>query len=210
MHTTYTGAYGPQFVHSRLEFVNALDVDGAFLSGWRELAYGCGFGRFASLLLSKGPAEQPDLVDAWALSIDHITNGGFKNKCWMVSELPENDLKPGIYNLTTAFSVFTHYLERCILDNLACLYWALRLRGRIYFTVRDEEFIKPARGRRSKARWSENELIVSGPPPLFPLPDGRGRHSENSNRRYPAVDLGSAAGTGSRIDVEVFDCHEFV
>ncbi len=96
VHTTYTGAYGPQFVHSRLEFVNALDVDGAFLSGWRELAYGCGFGRFASLLLSKGPAEQPDLVDAWALSIDHITNGGFKNKCWMVSELPENDLKPGI------------------------------------------------------------------------------------------------------------------
>jgi len=38
--------------------------------------------------------------------------------------------------------------------------------------------------------------------PLFRIPDGRGRHSENSVRRYPAADLGTAAGTCSRIDVK--------
>src|ERR1700730_5472221 len=40
------------------------------------------------------------------------------------------------------------------------------------------------------------------PRPLCRLPDGRGRHPQNSVRRYPAAGLGAAAATGGRIDVK--------
>jgi Transposase DDE domain group 1 len=37
---------------------------------------------------------------------------------------------------------------------------------------------------------------------LCRLPDGRGRHPQNSVRRYPAAGLRAAAATGGRIDVK--------
>jgi hypothetical protein len=37
---------------------------------------------------------------------------------------------------------------------------------------------------------------------LCRLPDGRGRHPQNSVRRYPTAGLGAAAATGGRIDVK--------
>lgn len=140
--TSYVGAYGPQIVQSGLEFLNILERDGAFGPGWRGLDYGCGFGRFAALLLLKAPPDQLDLVDAWPRSIDYISTGGFKNKCWLVSELlTENDLEADLYDFIMAFSVFTHFSKDAFEHNLSYLFRALKPKGRIYLTVRHEEFV---------------------------------------------------------------------
>lgn len=140
--TAYVGAYGPQIVQSGLEFLDILERDGAFSPGWRGLDYGCGFGRFAALLLLKGSPDQLDLVDAWPLSINQISKGGFKNKCWMVSELlTESDLEAELYDFIMAFSVFTHFSKNAFEHNLSYLIRALKPEGRIYLTVRHEEFV---------------------------------------------------------------------
>ncbi|WP_036284068.1 bifunctional 2-polyprenyl-6-hydroxyphenol methylase/3-demethylubiquinol 3-O-methyltransferase UbiG [Methylocystis sp. ATCC 49242] len=140
--TTYTGAYGPQIIQSGLEFLAFLEKDGAFKPGWRGLDYGCGFGRFASLLLAKGGPEQLDLVDAWSISIENIAKGGFRNKCWTVSELlADTDLEPYAYDLITTFSVFTHFSKKAFLHNIERLHRALKTNGKLYFTVRHDEFI---------------------------------------------------------------------
>lgn len=139
--TTYTGAYGPQIVQSGLEFVDAIEKEGGFPPNWRGLDYGCGFGRFASLLLAKGGPDQLDLVDAWSVSIENIRKGGFKNKCWAVSELlADDDLPAESYDIITSFSVFTHFSKLAFLHNIERLYRALKPGGRIFFTVRHEEF----------------------------------------------------------------------
>ncbi|MCI0600405.1 MAG: class I SAM-dependent methyltransferase [Beijerinckiaceae bacterium] len=104
--------------------------------------YGCGFGRFAALHLSKGTPQQLDLVDAWARAIDFIKQGNFKNRCWCVSEmLKDLDIPANSYDLIISFSAFTHLSENAFLHNLERLYWGLKSNGRIYLTVRHDDFV---------------------------------------------------------------------
>ena len=60
----YAGTHSVALLRRAFAFLNILDEDGAFCDGWRGLDYGCGWGRFASVMLSKGTPEQFDLVDA--------------------------------------------------------------------------------------------------------------------------------------------------
>src|ERR1700754_4537360 len=51
----YTGTYGPDLLKRAFSFTDILEKDGAFAKkNWRGLDYGCGWGRFASVLLDKG------------------------------------------------------------------------------------------------------------------------------------------------------------
>ena len=73
----YTGAFGPHIVRSGLDFIDMLAEDGALAPGWKGLDYGAGFGRIASLMLSRGAPDQLDLADAWTNSIDYLKKGKF-------------------------------------------------------------------------------------------------------------------------------------
>src|SRR4051794_824854 len=67
----YTGAAGVSLMQSTLRFIDVLERAGAFTpSDWHGLDYGCGWGRIASVLLTKGAPEQLDLCDAWPQTIE--------------------------------------------------------------------------------------------------------------------------------------------
>ena len=139
----YTGAFGPQIVRSALSFIDMLDRDGAFAPDWRGLDYGAGFGRIASLLLSKGNADQLDLADAWDVSIQRLREGKFANRIISIPELlsPE-DLPTEHYDFAYAFSVFTHFAAEPFGRNLTALAASVKPGGKLYITVRQEDLLR--------------------------------------------------------------------
>jgi hypothetical protein len=138
----YAGTNGPGLVRRSLAFVDMLKNDGAFAPGWKGLDYACGWGRFASLLLSHGTPEQLDLADAWPVTLKLLERGGFKNRVSHVSELlTETDLPPSTYDFAFSFSLFTHLNHEAFTHNIGALRKALRPRGTLYITVRHDEFL---------------------------------------------------------------------
>lgn len=139
---TFTGTYGPPLVRSALGFIEEMERDGAFVPNWKGLDYGAGFGRFATMMLTRGSADQLDLVDAWQFSLNILEQGGFKNRRWQVAELlTDKDLVAGSYDFVMSFSVFTHLSEMATHHNLERLFDALKPGGKMYVTVRHSEFI---------------------------------------------------------------------
>jgi hypothetical protein len=136
-----TATSGPGAVRKAQSFIDMLDKDGAFVPDWKGLDYGAGWGRIASLLLSKGSPEQLDLVDAMDRSLALLEAARLKNRRWKVSmilkpgEIPENT-----YNFIYAFSVFTHLGPRAFFTNLEAHRRGVRSGGTVYFTVRHPEF----------------------------------------------------------------------
>jgi SAM-dependent methyltransferase len=146
----YAGTDSIPLLRRSLEFIRMLDEDGAFPPGWKGLDYGCGFGRFATLLLSKGTPEQLDMCDAWERTLRVLTNLGHGNRAFQVSELLEpGEIPPGSYDTILSFSVFTHLSSQGYAANLPVLMAALKPGGRFYFTVRHDEFIEHKYADRS-------------------------------------------------------------
>ena len=142
MQQGYTGTFGPDLLRRTNSFIDILDKDGAFKPNWKGLDYGCGWGRFASTLLAKGDPEQLDLCDAWAMTISILNDLNYQNYRFKVSEL----LKPGEierdkYDFVLSFSVFTHLAQRAFEQNIPSLLESLKLGGKLYITVRHDEFI---------------------------------------------------------------------
>lgn len=138
----FTGIYRIALLRRSLEFIRILDEDGAFPPGWKGLDYGCGFGRFPSLLLSKGSPEQLDMCDAWEKTLDILATLGHRNRVFRVSELLKpGEIPPDSYDMILSFSVFTHFSARAFATNLPVLMAALKPGGHFYFTVRHDEFI---------------------------------------------------------------------
>lgn len=135
----YVSAQGQGAVRKTQHFIELLDQDGAFASGWRALDYGAGWGRIASLMLTKGSPSQLDMVDALDKTMHLMEAGGFENRCWKVSpvlrlgELPEDH-----YDFAYAFSIFTHLPPHVFANNLWHL--ARSATSNVYFTVRLPEF----------------------------------------------------------------------
>jgi SAM-dependent methyltransferase len=138
----YTGRFGPGLVVLTRKFTAVLAADGAVRPGWRGLDYGAGFGRIAAVMLAEGGPEQLDLADAWDRSLDLLRAGGFRNRIRKTSDLlREGELPLDEYDLIYSFSVFTHLAEDAFWHNLAALRRSLRPGGRLYFTVRHEDFL---------------------------------------------------------------------
>lgn len=139
----YTGGFGVPLLRRAELFVEALEADGAFANpGWRGLDYGCGWGRIASYLLTRGTAEQLDLCDAWQTSIDLAKAGGLKNKIMLVSDIIQpGEIPAKAYDFCYAMSVFTHLNRTGFESNIKALLAALKPGGKLYFTVRFQSFM---------------------------------------------------------------------
>jgi cyclopropane fatty-acyl-phospholipid synthase-like methyltransferase len=138
----FTGGVGKSLIERAEAFANALEKDGAFTAGWRGLDYGCGWGRIASYLLTKGPPEQLDLCDAWQGSLNYIDAGRFRNRTFLVSETVQaGEIETERYDFIYAFSIFTHLPRRVFESNLRELVPSVRHGGNVYFTVRHEQFL---------------------------------------------------------------------
>lgn len=138
----YVGTHSIDLLRRSFQFIKILENDGAFVPDWNGLDYGCGFGRFASLLLTKGTPDQLDLCDAWKQTLRIISTLHYKNRVFPVSEL----LKPGEipdarYDFILSFSVFTHLSPLAFKRNIPLLIGGLKSKGKLYFTVRHDEFI---------------------------------------------------------------------
>ena len=119
-----------------------LEKDGAFVPGWKGLDYGCGWGRFASVMVTKGGTDQFDLCDAWPRTLTILREMGYRNRTYKVSDLLANGWLPGsMYNSIMSFSVFTHLSAFAFPTNIPRLLDALKPGGNLYITVRHEEFI---------------------------------------------------------------------
>jgi 16S rRNA G1207 methylase RsmC len=147
-----------------------LDKDGAFKPGWKGLDYGCGWGRFPSVLLSKGPPDQLDLCDAWLHTLNILGNGKFTNKVFRVPELlSSGDLTTQTYDFILSFSVFTHLNPQAFDHNIPVLRKALRPNGNLYITVRHDDFID----HFYKKQESEMRTILNRDGILFTSSDGQ-------------------------------------
>lgn len=181
----YVATKGPQAVTRTQDFIHMLDTHGAFVVKWKGLDYGAGWGRIASLLLSKGGSEQLDLVDAWQGTLDILARGNFKNRKWKVSEiLADDEIPEAEYDFVYAFSVFTHLAPRAFWLNLQSLACGVKSGGSVYFTVRHEEFIAHISEHRYLGKSEEIASIV---------------RSEGFWFAYSGGDLGNEAVFGDMI-----------
>jgi len=138
----YTGGEGVSLLERASQFIGLLEADGAFEGDWKGLDYGCGWGRIASFLLTRGSPEQLDLCDAWELSLQFISRNNFRNKSWKVNELlSETDIPKACYDFIYGFSVFTHLTREAFERNVQVLLGGLKSSGTLYFTVRHSDFL---------------------------------------------------------------------
>jgi SAM-dependent methyltransferase len=146
---TYTGTSGLPLMQSTLRFVETLEHAGAFgTPGWRGLDYGCGWGRIASVLLTRGEPAQLDLCDAWPRTIALLRGAGFANRVFAVAEvMADGDMPEAAYDLVYAYSVFTHLRRDAFENNIRLLRRTLRPGGGFYFTVRHADFMPRIKAR---------------------------------------------------------------
>jgi len=139
----YTGGSGVPLLRRAELFIEALEADGAFANPeWKGLDYGCGWGRIASYLLTRGSPEQLDMCDAWPSSIDLAKAGGFRNRMFLVSDIiREGEIPAQSYDFCYAMSVFTHLDRAAFESNIQSLLAGLKQGGKLYFTVRFQSFL---------------------------------------------------------------------
>ena len=144
----YNGMDGLPLMRRTLRFVETLEQAGALTPGWRGLDYGCGWGRIASVMLTKGEPQQLDLCDAWPSTIDVLKRAQFRNRIFRVSEvLKEGEIDPATYDFIYAFSIFTHLRQDAFENNLRVLLGGLKPSGKLYITVRHEDYMRQAKAR---------------------------------------------------------------
>ena len=144
----YNGMDGLPLMRRTLRFVEALEQVGALTPGWRGLDYGCGWGRIASLMLTKGGPEQLDLCDAWPSTIEVLKKANFRNRTFLISEVLEaGQINRGAYDFIYAFSIFTHLRRDAFENNLGMLLGGLKLSGKLYVTVRHEDYMTQAKAK---------------------------------------------------------------
>ncbi len=140
-------------MRSALRFVETIEAAGALVPGWRGLDYGCGWGRIASVLLTRGTPEQLDLCDAWPQTLEILAQAGFPNRAFAVSEiLAPGEIAPGEYDFIYAFSVFTHLRRDVFEQNLSALMAGLKPGGRLYATVRHADYLPRVKAKPEDRR----------------------------------------------------------
>jgi acetyltransferase-like isoleucine patch superfamily enzyme/SAM-dependent methyltransferase len=133
----FTGQSGLPLLKFTFDFIQAIDNDGAFsIHNWKALDYGCGWGRIASCLLTKGDPNQLDLCDAWDGSLDFLKKNGFKNNFFSISNtVKDYEIPKEKYDFIYAFSILTHLNLEAFKACLSVCSGGLKPGGRLYFTV---------------------------------------------------------------------------
>ena len=152
----YTGDHGLPLMKRTVRFLQALEHSGVFDEpDWKALDYGCGWGRIASVLLTKGSASQLDLCDAWPSTLALIQAAGFANRTFPVSEkLQPGEIPASEYDFIYSYSVFTHLSRDAFETNLSLLARGLKPGGTLFLTVRHGDFMP-----RAKARAADIEQL---------------------------------------------------
>lgn len=140
---TWTGNIGSVVMEQALDFVRScadryVAITGQNLAGGRILDFGCGYGRF--LRCFSFFSDEVYGVDAWDSSLDHCRKAGFANFVSKSEVVPTNLPVPGQFNLTTAFSVFTHLSEESTVASLAALRKSAITGGVLAITIRPIEY----------------------------------------------------------------------
>lgn len=101
----YAGTNKVALVRRAFDFLEILNQDGAFKkNNFKGLDYGCGWGRFASTMLSKAGPEQFDLCDAWQITLDHLEKLDYDNHVFKVpSLLTEDSIPQNTYDFILSF-----------------------------------------------------------------------------------------------------------
>ena len=140
---TYTGASGELLYTRTRKFVDFLTNDGA-LDGDDPavLDYACGWGRIASVLYDVHQV-QCVLADAWEKTQAVLKSTGLPGEIVKVPTLLDDSSFGGRrFSLIYAFSIFTHLNFESFVQNLGVLIKSLRPEGRLYLTVRHENFLE--------------------------------------------------------------------
>lgn len=162
----YNGVAGLPLLRRTLRFVETLERAGALEGDWKGLDYGCGWGRIASVMRAKGEPRQLDLCDAWPKTLALLEGAGFENRVFTVSEvLKPDEIPAATYDFVYAFSIFTHLRRDAFENNLRRLALALKPSGKLYFTVRHDDYMA-----RKKA--SRRDLAILARDGFWFLPSG--------------------------------------
>jgi SAM-dependent methyltransferase len=139
----YTGGSGLPLMKRSQKFLEVLEAAGEFRNpSWRGLDFGVGWGRLASCMLRYGGPRQLDVCDAWDISLEFAEATRLRNKFYKVSEALDSSVLPSNeYDFVYAFSIFTHLNEATFKNNIVELTKALKSGGRLYFTVRHDDFL---------------------------------------------------------------------
>jgi trans-aconitate methyltransferase len=142
----FTGGSGLALLRRAAGLVDMLDRDGAFADpDWKGLDYGCGWGRIATYMLTRGTPEQLDMCDAWEGSLDLARKGRFSNHMFKVSDcLQPGEIAADRYDFIYALSIFTHLNREAVDTNIPRLCEGLKPGGSLYFTVRGLGFLEKA------------------------------------------------------------------
>lgn len=141
----YAGASGELLLIRTKRFVKLIENLGVFncVPQPRILDYGCGWGRIASAINVAHSDCILDLADAWNEALDLCAANGIQNKKIKVSEILDgNDLKEEKYDAIYSFSIFTHLSKPAFDNNLEVLLNSLRSGGKLYITVRHDDFLE--------------------------------------------------------------------
>ncbi len=142
----FTGGSGLMLLRRAAGLAQLMERDGAFANpNWKGLDYGCGWGRIATYMLTRGAPEQLDMCDAWQGSLDLARKGGFSNHMFKVSDhLQAGEIPAGRYDFIYALSIFTHLNREAVDTNIPRLVEGLKPGGRLYITVRGLGFLEKA------------------------------------------------------------------
>lgn len=144
---------GVSVVKHTQNYLELLSKDGAFFEGWKGLDYGCGWGRFASLMLQYGTAKQLDLADPMPKVAALVKELGLRNRFYLVPQTLTTKSKLGRnYDFIFSYSVFTHFNEEPFITNFNQLASRLGAGGTLYMTVRQEDFLE-----QFTARWFKSD-----------------------------------------------------
>lgn len=123
------------------DYLSLVEKDGAFEGEWKALDYGCGFGRFTSMMLQYGGPEHVDMADPMPRVQKIISESGFNNKFFLIPQVLSPGDLPKIYDFVFTFSVFTHLAHAPFVKNFEQLLNVLKPGGVFYATFRQEDFL---------------------------------------------------------------------
>jgi acetyltransferase-like isoleucine patch superfamily enzyme len=138
----YTGASGDQLYTRTRRFVDFLANEGALPApDLSVLDYACGWGRIASVIYETHRIRCV-LADAWVESHDILRSTGLPGELLQVPTMLTSDsLGNRLFSLIYAFSIFTHLSPDAFRNNLLVAIAALAPKGRMYLTVRHDDFL---------------------------------------------------------------------
>jgi SAM-dependent methyltransferase len=160
---------GPQIVNRTQDYLDLLAKDGAFAGDWRGLDYGCGFGRFAALMLQYGGPEHVEMADPMPHVGQMVKDLGYKNRFHLLPQILTDETNLGEkFDFVFSYSVFTHFNREPFEANLRQLLSRLRRGGSAYITVSEGDFVEHFSNYRYKddavnvRRQLEQDLADTG------------------------------------------------